>query len=87
VPELIAFDDELWIIAMTVVSRPFVLDFGGAYLDWRPEFSADVMSDWLAEKQEQFGARWPEVQTIITILEGHGILLSDVNPGNISFGD
>src|SRR5262249_4172286 len=27
VPQLIAFDDELWIIEMTVVTPPFVLDF------------------------------------------------------------
>jgi hypothetical protein len=33
VPELIAFDDELWVIAMTLVAQPFVLDFAGAYLD------------------------------------------------------
>src|SRR5262245_3676785 len=28
VPQLLAYDDELWVIEMTVVSRPFVLDFG-----------------------------------------------------------
>src|SRR5438552_53360 len=33
VPELITFDDGLWVIEMTLVSRPFVLDFAGAYLD------------------------------------------------------
>src|SRR5262245_39071369 len=27
VPQLLAYDDELWVIEMTVVSRPFVLDF------------------------------------------------------------
>jgi len=30
VPELIAYDDELWVIEMTIVARPFVLDFAGA---------------------------------------------------------
>ena len=29
VPELIAYDDEMWTIVMTVVDRPFILDFGG----------------------------------------------------------
>src|SRR5438093_9120685 len=28
VPQLLGFDDELWVINMTVVKRPFVLDFG-----------------------------------------------------------
>jgi hypothetical protein len=65
VPELIACDDELWIIEMTVVSRPFVLDFGGAFLDEAPEFTEEIMVEWRADKQEQFGSRWPEVQAII----------------------
>jgi hypothetical protein len=29
VPRLIQFDDELMVIEMTIVQRPFVLDFGG----------------------------------------------------------
>jgi len=28
------------------VERPFVLDFGGAYLDFCPEFSNEVWEDW-----------------------------------------
>ena len=62
VPELIAYDDELWIIQMTVVARPFVLDFGGAFLDRPPEFSEEVLAEWRVEKLEQFGKRWPDVQ-------------------------
>src|SRR5436309_3347316 len=61
VPQLLRYDDELWIIEMTIVTRPFVLDFAGAYLDRAPEFSEEVMADWRAEKQEQFGPHWPEV--------------------------
>ncbi len=87
VPELIAYDDELWVIEMTVVTRPFVLDFAGAYLDFAPDFSDEVMADWLAEKQEQFGARWSEVQAIMRELQQFGVFVVDVNPGNISFGD
>jgi hypothetical protein len=87
VPELIAFDDRLWVIEMRVVTRPFVLDFAGAYLDIAPDFSDEVLSDWRAEKQEQFGARWPEVQTILRDLEGYGVFMVDVNPGNVAFGD
>jgi hypothetical protein len=85
VPELLAFDDELWVVEMTLVDRPFVLDFAGAYLDHTPDFSEEVLSDWRAEKQEQFGARWAEVQAILGALEGHGVFLADVNPGNVSF--
>src|SRR5688572_24463552 len=37
VPQLIEADDELLILEMTIVAPPFVLDFGGAYLDGKPE--------------------------------------------------
>jgi len=87
VPELIGCEDELWVIEMTVVVRPFVLDFAGAYLDWAPDFSEEVMADWQAEKHEQFGPRWAEVQAVLRALEGLGIFMVDVNPGNISLGD
>lgn len=85
-PELIAYDDTLFIIEMTVVTRPFVLDFAGAYLDHSPDFSEEVLADWQVEKREQFGPRWGEVQAILRALEGFGIYMIDVNPGNISFG-
>jgi len=52
VPELLEFDDDLWIIEMTIVTRPFCLDFGGAYLEKPPDFSEEVMADWQAEKIE-----------------------------------
>jgi hypothetical protein len=87
VPQLIAVDDHLWIIEMTVVSRPFVLDFAGAYLELPPDFSEEVLAVWCADKQEQFGQRWPDVQAVLRALEGYGVYMEDVNPGNISFGD
>src|ERR1051325_2556742 len=87
IPELIEYDDELWIIEMTIVTRPFCLDFGGAYLEKPPDFSEEVMADWEAEKIEQFGTHWPEVRLIIAVLEVHGIYLMDVHPKNISFDE
>ena len=87
VPQLLGCDNELWVIEMTIVTRPFVLDFAGAYLDQPPEFSDEVLSDWRAQKEEDFGSHWPEVQAIIRALESYGVFMSDVNPGNVSFGD
>ena len=52
VPQLIDFDDDLWVVEMTIVSPPFVLDFAGAYLDQKPDFPPEVMADWAAEKEE-----------------------------------
>jgi len=87
VPALIDYDDDLWCIEMTVVSRPFVLDFAGAWLDESPDFSDEVLADWRAEKQEEFGPRWRDVEGILGALEGYGIFMLDVNPGNVSFDD
>ena len=75
VPALIDYDDELWVIEMTVVSRPFVLDFAGADLDRPPDFSDEVLADWREEKQEPFGPRWPEVEAILGALEAYGVFM------------
>ena len=85
VPQLIAFEDDLRIIEMTIVTRPFVLDFAGAYLDSRPDFPDEIWAGWEAEKREQFEERWSEVQRILDAFEEIGIYLLDVSPGNIGF--
>lgn len=87
IPELIAHDNQAWIIAMTIVDRPFVLDFGSARLDRPAGFSEEVMADWQAAKLEQFGAHWYEVQAILREFESYGIFLEDVKPDNISVPD
>jgi len=87
VPQLLSFDDELHVLEMTIVDRPFVLDFAGAYLDARPEFPAEIWADWEAEKHEQFEGRWPRVEKILDAFEELGIFLLDVSPSNIVFAD
>jgi hypothetical protein len=87
VPHLVGSDEELRILEITVVDRPFVLDFAGAYLDARPEFPEEVWTDWEAEKREQFEGRWPQVQRVLDEFEGLRIFLLDVSPGNIAFPD
>ncbi|MCI0536982.1 MAG: hypothetical protein L0Z50_17340 [Verrucomicrobiales bacterium] len=87
VPQLIGFDDELRVLEMTIVKRPFVLDFAAAYLDARPEFSQDVWTQWETEKEEQFEARWPEVRRVLDAVEELGVYLLDVSPANIAFVD
>jgi hypothetical protein len=42
VPQLIGQDDGLRVLEMTIVERPFVLDFASAHLDSRPEFPGEV---------------------------------------------
>ena len=78
----------MWVIEMTVVTPPFLLDFAGAYLDWPPEFSSEATDYWFHEKQEQFGTRWAEVRNILAMLSDQvDIYMLDVNPGNIMFAD
>jgi hypothetical protein len=85
VPQYIGLDDELQILEMTIVERPFVLDFAGAHLDRRPDFPPEVWAEWESEKREQFEGRWPEVQKILDAFEEFGIYLLDPSPGNIGF--
>jgi hypothetical protein len=85
VPRLVDFDDELWVIEMTLVSPPFVLDFGGAYLDQRPDYSAETMAEWETERSELFGDDWPRVQAIRASLARFGIYYYDAHPGNNRF--
>jgi hypothetical protein len=85
VPQLIGHDDALLLLEITIVDRPFVLDFAGAHLDARPYFPQEVWADWEAEKREQFEEHWPTVQEVLGKFETLGIYLLDVSPGNIGF--
>jgi len=87
VPRLFRHDDALRVIEMDVVTRPFVLDFAGAYLGGLPEFSDEAWSMWEAQKHEQFDVRWPKVQEILAALEDFDIHMVDVSPSNIGFAE
>ncbi len=85
VPRLVAFDDKLLAIEMSIVHVPCLLDFGSAYLDEDPEH-VRFDSHWFSEKEEEFGENWEEAQAVIRELMGRvGIFLADVNTGNIKF--
>ena len=85
VPRLLDYDDEFWAIEIAIVHPPFVLDFAGALLDRRPDYSDEVWADWRSEKEEQFGANWPKARAVVAALETYGIFMSDVSPNNIRF--
>ena len=87
IPQFIASDDAFRVIEMTIVARPFILDFAAAYLDRRPEFSEEVWANWELDKREQFEAHWPKVQAILDEFEDLRIYLLDVSPANIAFVD
>lgn len=85
VPILVGLDDDLLAIEMSIVVRPFVLDFGGAYLDAPPDYSAEILEQWTQEKEEQFEENWLKAANILATLRRYGIYVADVNPGNIGF--
>jgi hypothetical protein len=69
---------------MTIVTRPFALDFAGAYLGALPKFSEEVWAEWEAARREQFELAWPSVRAVLDALEVLGIYMVDVSPSNIS---
>jgi hypothetical protein len=85
VPQFIRADDGLRVIEMSIVTRPFVLDFAGAYLDAPPDFPEDAWAEWKAGMREQFESRWPAVETVLATLEVMDIYLLDVSLSNIAF--
>lgn len=87
VPQLIDWDDERWIIEMSIVPRPFVLDFASATLDIAHEFASHVLEDRDERWRELFEDHWEQVAVIIAALEYCGIYLLDPHPGNIAFAD
>jgi len=78
VPQLIDYNDELLAIEMTIVSPPFCLDFGGAYLDRPPDYSPEVWADWRTMKSEAFESNWPAVEKILAEFKSYGIYIADV---------
>jgi hypothetical protein len=87
VPQLLIIDKEFRAIEMTIVRKPFLLDFADALLDRVPEFSEDVLRQWEEDKAEIFGERWHEVTQVLGALRGFDIHLLDINPGNIGFAE
>ena len=85
VPELIDFNDALFVVEIGIVQPPFVLDFAGAYLDHPPEFSAEVLADDELQRKDEFGENWEIVKRLLRELRKLGIYMVDINPGNIRF--
>lgn len=86
IPRITNWSDELLVLEISIVQPPFLLDFGGAYLDYLPEH-ASASDEWRQEKIEQFGEKWEAVQAVLRELAFiAGVFIADVNPGNIRFG-
>ena len=87
VPQLLGVDEGLQILEMSLVTRPFVLDFAGAYLDVKPAFTPEIWEEWEAKRREEYGERWGIVRKILDEFEAMDIYIIDVHPSNLAFRD
>ena len=89
IPRLLDDLEDLLILELTQVRRPFVLDFAGAKLEHEiPDFSEDVMADHHAHLEELFGDKWTEALAVAESFRvATGYTLLDIHPGNIAFAD
>lgn len=56
---------------MMVVKQPFVLDFGGAWLDVAPEFSENAWNQWQRQLDEVFEERATELRRVLAVLRSY----------------
>lgn len=85
VPDVLSHSDQLDVMQISLVKRPFCLDFAAAYLDALPTYFPPMGEEWEAEKIEQFGEDdWSKVLRVLDELETYGIYQTDVTPTNIS---
>jgi hypothetical protein len=88
IPHLYQFDDRLRAIEMSIVSRPFIVDFASAFLDTSPDFIEDeghTLEDFV---RERFDDRADVVMGIYyELISRAGIYLTDLHPHNIKFAD
>lgn len=88
VPRLIEADAELRVIEMTIVERPFLLDFAGAKRPEEvPDFEQHVLDEHLDHLRELFEDRWADALHVSEMFRQQtGFILLDIHPGNIAFG-
>ncbi|MEX2188513.1 MAG: hypothetical protein WD875_17015 [Pirellulales bacterium] len=87
IPELVDCDDEFLVVEMSIVSPPYLIDFGKAYLDNPPDYPSDAMAHWRQSGIELFGDKWSTVLTALASLRQYGIYYVDAKPANICFAD
>jgi hypothetical protein len=84
VPVLIHAEEGWRAIEMSIVDRPFILDFAQAYLDAPPEFSAEVWEECWETWEGRYEDDWPQVKQALRELRLLGIYYLDVHRGNIA---
>ena len=81
---LVHADDQWRTIEMSIVDRPFIVDFAQAYLDEPPDFPPEVWAERRETWERSYGGRWPEVRRALAALESMGIYYLDVHRNNVA---
>ena len=84
IPVLIHAEERWQAIEMSIVDRPFILDFAQAYLDAPPEFPEEVWQECLETWENRYEDDWPVVKQALRELRLLGIYYLDVHRGNIA---
>lgn len=84
IPILLHADPAWMAIEMSIVVRPYVLDFAQAFLGTPPDFPDEVWQERLATWEENYGEDWAAVKRVLTSLKALGIHYLDVHHGNIA---
>lgn len=87
IPKLIGEDDHLMVIEMGIVTPPWVLDFGKAYIDRPADYPEGVLEDSFNCFREHYTSEdWERVMDLISDLRSFGIYYYDLKPGNVKIG-
>ncbi len=86
VPELLDYSNTHCAIEMTIVKPPCVLDFGKAYVDSPPDYSAEALTEAEEMERELFSEeQWKQVRLVRAALLRYGIHYFDARPSNVMF--
>ena len=87
VPEYEDSQDDLMIVEMSIVQKPYLLDFGKVYIDRMPPYYNDkqLIANWHAEVRDLFEDDAPKVHLALFKLSQLGIYYVDPKPANIRF--
>jgi hypothetical protein len=71
---------------MSIVSPPCLLDFGKAYVDSPPDYTAEALAEAEQAERELFTEdQWKQVRLARAALKRYGIFYFDARPSNIMF--
>jgi hypothetical protein len=90
VPRLIGSDAELRVIEMSIVQKPYALDFGKVYFDGaqRQAFEDRELRRERSAARSRYGTEWSRVAALLHVLESSfGIYYVDPRPTNIDCGE